>query len=245
MAEPAPTDQPEPNAALYGEASAPATPSAYPQLAVASFKVSDRGMRHNIELALSVNDGALRRVVLAPGAVFSFNAGLGPSPTRLPWHAVGRRLPTPTPAPAAGARFTAMRAITPTLNMPGMPFVQVTAVPADQAPAGAPADAPAAPAEPTAEIVVEKVLGGGVCDLASRFVVAGRRLLPESAFRFKRHSGGVAGVAMHDAVSIWATGGGRGDNDLLITNVTDRWLVFEVYTDAERVTVVAWLQDGP
>jgi hypothetical protein len=90
-----------------------------------------------------------------------------------------------------------------------------------------------------------RVLGGGVCDLASRYVVAGRKLLPPRSFRFKRHPGGVSGVPNADAVSIWATGGGPEDNDLLVTNASPYWLVFETHTDSEFVTVLAWFQLGP
>ena len=76
-------------------------------------------------------------------------------------------------------------------------------------------------------------------------MVAGRRLLPNRAFSFKRHTGGIAGVRIQDAVSIWTTDNSRYDNDLLITNTTQSWLVFEAAVDGQNVTVRAWLQDAP
>lgn len=233
-------------------ATPPATATRVPQVALASFALSAGDMRHNIEVALNANGGALRRVLIAPGETFSFNAALGPRPTRLRWRLVGRELPSPTAprslAPAAPARFTTFQEATPTPPLPDSPFAVVTAAPA-------PPDASAPPAAPAAETPVPSatspaaepvlVLGGGVCDLASRYVVAGRRLLPARAFRFRRHPGGVAGVKASDAVSIWATGGGPADNDLLITNTSPYYLVFEAHIDSRMVTVLAWFQEGP
>ena len=136
----------------------------------------------------------------------------------------------------------------PTTQQPVVePQPSAAPAPPEQQPSVAPANAP--PGTPTAvatpEVSFPPVLGGGVCDLASRFVVAGRALLPPKAFRFKQHPGGIAGLRKSDAVSIWATNSRRYDNDLLITNTTKRWLVYEVYLDGDLVTVTAWLQDGP
>ena len=121
-------------------------------------------------------------------------------------------------------------------------------------PTAAPAatDGGAAPAEgaaPTPEAAVQFVQGGGLCDLASRFVMAARPLLPARAFRFVNHvrSNGIhlSGVPVRDSVSIWAVGGGRGEQDLLITNLSDGWLEFTVDREGEKITVSARLWDGP
>lgn len=88
------------------------------------------------------------------------------------------------------------------------------------------------------------VLGGGVCDLASRYVVAARPLLPESAFQFKPHPNGLSNIDDRDAVSIWFEGQPT-DLDLLITNTTDRWLIFSADITGGSVTITATLQDQP
>jgi len=94
---------------------------------------------------------------------------------------------------------------------------------------------------------VRRIQGGGLCDLASRYVMAARPLLPARAFRFVNHlrSNGVRlrGVPDRDAVAIWAVGGQPGEQDLRITNVTDGWLEFVVERDGERITVLARLWD--
>ena len=109
------------------------------------------------------------------------------------------------------------------------------------APTPAP-DAPPAP-EPTAQVVQ----GGGLCDLASRFVMAARPLLPARAFQFVNHvrSNGIhlSGVPVRDSVSIWAIGGGRGEQDLKITNLSGGWLEFDVAREGEKITVAARLWD--
>ena len=73
-----------------------------------------------------------------------------------------------------------------------------TAAPAPPAPDGTSA--------PTPEAVAQVIQGGGLCDLASRFVMAARPLLPNSAFRFVNHvkSNGIhlSGVPTRDTVSI-------------------------------------------
>jgi hypothetical protein len=97
--------------------------------------------------------------------------------------------------------------------------------------------------EPEAQLVQ----GGGVCDLASRYVMAARPFLPARAFRFVNHvrSNGVriAGVPERDSVSIWAVGGGRGEHDLKITNTTSGWIEWVVDRHGEKITVTAQLWD--
>jgi hypothetical protein len=94
----------------------------------------------------------------------------------------------------------------------------------------------------------ELVQGGGICDLASRYVTAARPLLPARAFRFVNHvrSNGVhlAGVPDRDAVSIWALGGGRGEQDLTITNLSSGWVEWVVDPEGEKITVTARLWDS-
>lgn len=296
-----------PSATIEPSATRIPGPTAFPKLSLASFHAPDGGMRRNIEVAVNANGDALRHVVIAPGATFSFNSALGPRPEALPWRMVGRRASASSQGvswavPPVRAWFAAMDVTTPTAVLEAPPVEQPTPVPeaptdppvvstepppdtpvpVDSQPTAAPAppdaqpsaappaeqssavpvppeqqpsvippgESPsAAPGTPTAvatpEVSFPPVLGGGVCDLASRFVVTGRTLLPPKAFRFKPHPGGLAGLRKSDAVSIWATNSGRYDNDLLITNTTKRWLVYEVYLDADLVTVAAWLQDGP
>jgi hypothetical protein len=94
---------------------------------------------------------------------------------------------------------------------------------------------------------VRRIQGGGLCDLASRYVMAARPLLPAGSFRFVNHlrSNGIRlrGVPDRDAVAIWAVGGQPGEQDLRITNVTDGWLEFIVERDGEKITVRALLWD--
>jgi hypothetical protein len=115
-----------------------------------------------------------------------------------------------------------------------------TAAPAPPAPDGASA--------PTPEAAAQIIQGGGICDLASRFVMAARPLLPNSAFHFVNHvkSNGIhlSGVPTRDTVSIWAIGGGKGEHDLLISNPTNGWLEFTVDRDGEKITVTARLWDS-
>jgi hypothetical protein len=104
----------------------------------------------------------------------------------------------------------------------------------------------AAPATPLEQELL-RIQGGGLCDLASRYVMAARPLLPAGAFRFVNHvrSNGIhlRGVPTRDSVSIWAVGGQRGEQDLKITNVTNGWLEFVVERDGETLTVSARLWD--
>jgi hypothetical protein len=120
--------------------------------------------------------------------------------------------------------------------------VKPTAAPAPSATDQAAAEQP--PPEPAAQLIQ----GGGLCDLASRFVMAARPLLPARAFRFVNHvkSNGIhlSGVPMRDSVSIWAIGGGRGEQDLTISNMTEGWLEFVVDRDGEKITVTARLWDS-
>jgi hypothetical protein len=116
--------------------------------------------------------------------------------------------------------------------------------------AAAAPDGAAPPADgtpPTPEPAAQLVQGGGLCDLASRFVMAARPLLPARAFRFVNHvkSNGIhlSGVPVRDSVSIWAVGGGPGEHDLLITNLSDGWLEFTVEREGEKITVSARLWD--
>src|SRR5262245_10156329 len=99
--------------------------------------------------------------------------------------------------------------------------VKPMAAPATPAPSGA---------APSDEAAAQLIQGGGLCDLASRFVMAARPLLPAGAFRFVNHvkSNGIhlSGVPTRDAVSIWAIGGGPGEQDLTITNLTNGWLEY-------------------
>ncbi|MDQ2996930.1 MAG: hypothetical protein M3R61_07745 [Chloroflexota bacterium] len=108
--------------------------------------------------------------------------------------------------------------------------------------------APDGTSVPTPAAVAQTIQGGGLCDLASRFVMATRPLLPGSAFRFVNHvkSNGIqlSGVPTRDTVSIWAIGGGQGEHDLLISNPTNGWLEFTVDRDGEKITVTAQLWDS-
>jgi hypothetical protein len=101
---------------------------------------------------------------------------------------------------------------------------------------------------PTTEAVTQIIQGGGICDLASRFVMAARPLLPAGAFRFVNHvkSNGIhlSGVPTRDTVSIWAIGGGKGEHDLVISNPTNGWLEFRVDREGEKITVTARLWDS-
>jgi len=110
-----------------------------------------------------------------------------------------------------------------------------------------PAAATPAPDGPPPTQEIQRIQGGGLCDLASRFVMAARPLLPNHAFRFVNHirSNGIhlQGVPVRDSVSIWAVGGQRGEQDLKITNATDGWLEFIVEREGEKLTVRARLWD--
>jgi hypothetical protein len=114
-------------------------------------------------------------------------------------------------------------------------------------PTAAPADA--TPQPPPSDPELQRVQGGGLCDLASRFVMAARPLLAPRAFKYVNHvkSNGIhlTGVPARDSVAIWAIGGGPGEQDLKITNLTSGWLEFIVERDGEKITVTAQLWDQP
>jgi len=110
-----------------------------------------------------------------------------------------------------------------------------------------PADATPQPAPVEPEL--QQVQGGGLCDLASRFVMAARPLLGPHAFQYVNHvkSNGIhlTGVPARDSVAIWAVGGGPGEQDLKITNLSTGWLEFIVARDGEKITVTAQIWDAP
>lgn len=239
---PEPTAEPPPTASPTPEPTLTPSPTIVPLRAAASFRPAGSFL-HNIRVALEANNGALQRVVVPPGETFSFVAALGPQPLRLPWRDVFVQSDGP-----ALPEFYRTLPITNVVPLP--PGMQQTVAPAP--PEAAPAaPSPAPPLEPPPPTAIPsptaeplRVLGGGVCDLASRYVVAARPLLPAQAFAFKRHTGGVPGVADRDAVAIWFEGSAY-DLDLRITNLTDRWLVFETVLDASGVTVTATLGGPP
>jgi hypothetical protein len=90
------------------------------------------------------------------------------------------------------------------------------------------------------------VYGGGWCDLASRYVVALRPLLPPEALEFVRHRDAtgisLAGVSDDDGVAIWNTNDRGGEQDLIIRNPSNRTLVISARLDAEGVEVRAAFQ---
>jgi len=125
-----------------------------------------------------------------------------------------------------------------------LPWKYVTVKPTATA---APADATPQPAPSDPDL--QRVQGGGLCDLASRFVMAARPLLAPRAFKYVNHvkSNGIhlTGVPARDSVAIWAIGGGPGEQDLKITNLSSGWLEFIVARDGEKITVTAQLWDAP
>ncbi len=261
----------------------------------ASFSPGGGAFMHNVRTALDANDGALRRVVVAPGETFSFNSQLGPRPYLLPWknvyvHLGSVRLPAdsfrvvpvryntvavpPSKADASVARLPATPPSQPwmvgtrqpvatpppqpTLKVgppiqlnpgnPGQPQPRPTVyilpdLPAAPMPSEEPSEESTAEPPPT-RVPMVSVLGGGVCDLASRYVVAARPLLPDDAFKFKLHPNGLGGVRYQDAVSIWFDGT-PAELDLRITNTTEHWLVFHGDIQDGEVTITAMLQGPP
>lgn len=190
----------------------------------------------------SASNHTPRAAGMQPNAVF-FNTG-GSAPMRAAQEDIAKQLPIGTPRPR------------PTLSIE-LPAQPVESDPAMVDEIAAPSSTPLPPtSEPTAEPTVEPtptptstpapvpVLGGGVCDLASRYVVAARPFLPDTAFKYKPHPNGLRGVAYRDAVSIWFDGLPT-DLDLQITNLTDRWLVFDVQVERGVVTITATLQGAP
>jgi len=90
-------------------------------------------------------------------------------------------------------------------------------------------------------VYVGNVYGGGVCDLASRYVVALRPLLSPGSFSFTRHRDATGedliGVSPNDAVSIWSVNGGPKERDLVITNTSGRTIVISTLLTERGVTV--------
>ena len=215
---PAATDTPRPTSTSTPTHAPTATATPTPQLIASNsvaFTPRNRAVRANIRLALSHYDGALTHVVVPPGESFSFNSALGVDPERLPWQEVLLEQPTAVPPPA----------------------------PAEEPPPDGVA-LPTPPPAPTGQ----PIRGGGLCDLASRYVMAARPLLPDGAFHFVNHvrSTGIRleGVPVRDSVSIWAVGGRKGEQDLVITNPTSYWLEFVVEREGQTITVHARLWDG-
>jgi hypothetical protein len=116
-------------------------------------------------------------------------------------------------------------------------------------PTATPVPADATPQPAPVEPELQQVQGGGLCDLASRFVMAARPLLGPHAFQYVNHvkSNGIhlTGVPARDSVAIWAVGGGPGEQDLKITNLSNGWLEFIVAHDGEKITVTAQIWDQP
>jgi hypothetical protein len=54
----------------------------------------------------------------------------------------------------------------------------------------------------------------------------------------------LSGVPTRDSVSIWAIGGGPGEHDLLIANLSEGWLEYTVEREGEKITVTARLWDS-
>jgi transcriptional regulator with XRE-family HTH domain len=76
------------------------------------------------------------------------------------------------------------------------------------------------------------VYGGGWCDLASRYTMVLRPLLPPESFDFIRHIDstgyGLEGVPDDDGVVIWNSNGADGEQDLRIDNTTGRTIRIDV-----------------
>lgn len=135
--------------------------------------------RQNVAAAIEASNGALQRVVLAPGERWSFNRTVGdPGPLQL--------------------------------------------------------------------ATVGGVYGGGWCDLASQYVIALRPLLPPEAIVFPRHRDvagiGLSGIADEDAVSIWNTNNSGAEQDLVITNTTERPILITASLGDSGVVVRASAQ---
>jgi transcriptional regulator with XRE-family HTH domain len=81
-------------------------------------------------------------------------------------------------------------------------------------------------------VTMSGVYGGGWCDLASRYVLALRPLLPQDALVFTRHIDAtgysLADIGDDDAVAIWNTNGHGDEHDLLVHNTSDRLIVVDV-----------------
>ncbi|MFL5802092.1 MAG: helix-turn-helix domain-containing protein [Roseiflexaceae bacterium] len=92
-------------------------------------------------------------------------------------------------------------------------------------------------------VTISGVYGGGWCDLASRYVLALRPLLPQDALVFTRHVDAtgysLADIADDAAVAIWNTNGGGGEHDLLVHNTSSRMLVVDASLVGSEVQVRA------
>jgi transcriptional regulator with XRE-family HTH domain len=92
-------------------------------------------------------------------------------------------------------------------------------------------------------VTISGVYGGGWCDLASRYVLALRPLLPPDALVFSRHIDttgySLADIADDDAVAIWNTNGGAGEHDLLIHNTSSHMIVVDARVVSDGVQVSA------
>ena len=83
------------------------------------------------------------------------------------------------------------------------------------------------------------VYGGGWCDLASRYTMVLRPLLPPETFAFIRHIDstgfGLQGVPDDDGVVIWNSNGSDGEQDLRIHNTSGRTIRIDVTLVADGV----------
>ncbi len=171
------------------------------------------------------------------------------TPPAQPW-VVGTRQPVATPPPQPPQ--PTLKVGPPLRLNPGNPAQPaqprptvyiLPEIPAAPVPEEEPTEVPTAEPPPQ-PVPMVPVLGGGVCDLASRYVVAARPLLPDEAFEFKLHPNGLGGVRYQDAVSIWFDGT-PAELDLRITNTTEHWLVFRGDIQDGEVTITATLQSPP
>jgi|GEM_PF-1327769 len=179
-------------------------------------------------------------------------ANLQVTPPAQPW-VVGTRQPVATPQSPQPPQPQPTLKVGPPLRLdpgnpaqpaPPRPTVYILPeIPAAPVPVEEPTEEPTAEPPPT-PVPMVPVLGGGVCDLASRYVVAARPLLPDAAFTFKLHPNGLGGVRYQDAVSIWFDGT-PAELDLHITNTTEHWLVFRGDIQEGEVTITATLQGPP
>lgn len=88
---------------------------------------------------------------------------------------------------------------------------------------------------------VNGILGGGWCNLASRYVQAARMILPDNAVLMRLHPNGLPNVDPQDAPSIWNPDGvmgfADGRSDVLITNVMDRTIIITAVERRSSVVV--------
>jgi hypothetical protein len=83
------------------------------------------------------------------------------------------------------------------------------------------------------------VLGGGVCDLAARYLTVGRQLGLTPAF--EHHGIQLNGVPWEDSIAIWSTDGSAGSDgvkqDLELTNTLDRPVRLRTVVNGASVTI--------